>query len=164
MDARARHSFPAAERELTIRRTFEAPRALVFKAWTEPQHLARWSCPRGFTFTENSGDLRVGGTFAARMRSPQGSDHRLRGVYREIVPPERLVFTHAWIDENGTPGPETIVTVTLTERAGRTEMTFHQGIFDSLASRDGHEQGWSSCFERLAELLSVLPREQNSHA
>src|ERR1700732_1818706 len=107
LDARARNSAaaPAAERELTIRRTFDAPRALVFKAWTEPQHLARWSCPRGFTFTENSGDLRVGGTFAARMRSPQGSDHRLRGVYRELVPPQRLVFTHAWIGENGTARP-----------------------------------------------------------
>ena len=90
------------------------------------------------------------------MRSPYGSDHRLRGVYREIVPPERLVFTHAWIDASGTPGPETIVTVTLAERDGRTEMTFHQGIFASVAARDGHQQGWSSCFERLAELLAAL--------
>lgn len=158
MDATARNS-AAAERELTIRRTFNAPRALVFKAWTEPQHLAQWSCPRGFTSLENTGELRVGGAFAARMRSPEGSDHRLRGVYREIVPPERLVFTHAWIEEDGTPGPETIVTVTLAERNARTEMTFHQGNFASVASRDGHAQGWSSCFERLAVLLSALPGE-----
>src|SRR5256886_12635204 len=86
MAARARNSAaaPAAERELIIRRTFDAPRALVFRVWTEPQHLAQWSCPRGFTMTENSGELRVGGAFAACMRSPEGSDHRLRGVYREI--------------------------------------------------------------------------------
>jgi uncharacterized protein YndB with AHSA1/START domain len=159
MNATARSDAAAPERELTIRRTFNAPRALVFRAWTEPEHLARWSCPRGFTSTGNQGELRVGGAFSAGMRSPQGTEHRLRGVYREIVPPERLVFTHCWLDERGTPGPETLVTVTLTERDGRTEMTFHQGIFASVAVRDGHEQGWSSCFERLAELLAALPRD-----
>lgn len=161
MAARAQDSAaaPAAERELTMRRTFDAPRALVFRAWTEPQHLAQWSCPRGFTMIENRGELRVGGAFFAWMRSPQGEDHRMRGVYREIVAPERLVFTHAWLDARGAPGPETLVTVTLAERNGRTEMTFHQGIFDSVASRDGHEQGWTSCFELLAELLAKLPRD-----
>ena len=161
MDARARNSAaaPAAERELTIRRTFDAPRALVFRVWTEPQHLAQWSCPQGFILTENRGDLRVGGVFSACMRSPEGSDHRLRGVYREIVAPERLVFTHAWVDASGTRGPETLVTVTLAERNGRTEMTFHQGMFESVAARDGHQQGWTSCFERLAELLARLARD-----
>lgn len=161
MAARAQDSAspPAAERELTMRRTFDAPRALVFRAWTEPQHLAQWSCPRGFTMIENRGELRVGGAFFAWMRSPQGEDHRMRGVYREIVAPERLVFTHAWLDARGAPGPETLVTVTLAERNGRTEMTFHQGVFDSVASRDGHEQGWTSCFELLAELLAKLPRD-----
>ncbi len=161
MAARAQDSAaaPAAERELTIRRTFDAPRALVFRAWTEPQHLAQWSCPRGFTMIENRGELRVGGLFFAWMRSPEGEDHRMRGVYREIVAPERLVFTHAWLDARGAPGPETLVTVTLAERNGRTEMTFHQGTFDSVASRDGHEQGWTSCFELLAELLAKLPRD-----
>src|SRR5207237_1552049 len=86
----------------------------------------------------------------------EGIAHRLRGWYREIVPPAGLGFTHAWIDASGTPGPETIVSVTLAERDGRTEMTFHQGIFASVAARDGHQQGWSSCFERLAELLAAL--------
>jgi len=162
MDARARNS-TAAERELTIRRTFDAPRALVFAAWTEPQHLAQWSCPQGFTCSENSGDLRVGGTFAARMRSAAGTEHRLRGAYREVVPPERLVFTHSWVDEQGNPGPETLVTVTLAEHNGRTEMTFHQGVFASVSSRDGHEQGWTSCFERLAGLLARLPRSLVPH-
>lgn len=146
----------AAQRELTIRRSFAAPRALVFSAWTEPQHVAQWSCPRGFTFTDNRGDLRVGGTFSATMRSPEGTYHRLRGEYREIAPPERLAFTHCWVDEHGHAGPQTLVTVTLTERNGRTEMTFHQGLFESVAARDGHEQGWTSCFERLGELLARL--------
>jgi uncharacterized protein YndB with AHSA1/START domain len=153
MDARARNNTDAS-RELNIRRTFNAPRALVFRAWTEPQLLAQWSCPRGFTCSENRGELRVGGEFSARMRSPEGSEHRLRGVYREIVPPARLVFTHCWVDEQGRPGPETLVTVLLTERDGRTEMTFHQALFASVAARQGHEQGWTSCFELLAELLT----------
>jgi uncharacterized protein YndB with AHSA1/START domain len=157
MDARVRNSTDA-ERELIIRRSFDAPRELVFRAWTEPQLLAQWSCPRGFTFAENRGELRVGGAFSARMRSPEGTEHRLRGVYREIVPPERLVFTHCWVDEHGTAGPETLVTVTLTEGDGRTEMMFHQGLFASVGARDGHQQGWTSCFERLAELLRGAPR------
>jgi uncharacterized protein YndB with AHSA1/START domain len=143
MDARVRNNADA-ERELIIRRTFDAPRELVFRAWTEPQLLAQWSCPRGFTCSENRGELRVGGAFSACMRSPEGTEHRLRGVYREIVPPERLVFTHCWVDERGTPGPETLVTVILAERGGRTEMMFHQGLFASIAARDGHEQGWTS--------------------
>ena len=154
MDARARNS-ATAERELNIRRTFNAPRALVFRAWTEPQLLAQWSCPRGFTCSENRGELRVGGTFSARMRSPEGVEHRLRGVYREIVPPERLVFTHCWVDEQGAPGPETLVTVTLAEHDGRTEMRFRQALFASVEARDRHEQGWTSCFERLVELLTT---------
>jgi uncharacterized protein YndB with AHSA1/START domain len=89
------------------------------------------------------------------MRSPEGTGHHLRGVYREIVPPERLVFTHCWVDEQGAPGPETLVTVTLVDRDGRTEMLFHQALFVSIEARDGHEQGWTSCFERLAELLTT---------
>ena len=157
MDAKARTSI--AERELTIRRTFAAPRALVFKAWTEPQHLAQWSCPRGFSIAENRGELRVGGGFAATMRSPEGTEHRVQGVYREIAPPERLVFTHAWLDASGTPGPQTLVSVTLVERNGATEMTFHQGVFESQASRDGHREGWSSSFERLEQLLTGLSRD-----
>jgi uncharacterized protein YndB with AHSA1/START domain len=164
MDATARSSAGAstdisAERELTIHRTFAAPRALVFRAWTEPEILAQWSCPRGFTISENHGELRVGGAFFVRMHSAQGSEHRMRGVYREIVRPERLVFTHCWLDADGNAGPETIVTVTLRERGGQTDMTFHQGSFDSRASRDGHAAGWTSCFERLTELLTGLPRD-----
>src|ERR1700745_3408407 len=98
MDARARNS-ATAERELHIRRSFNAPRELVFRAWTEPQLLAPGSWPRGFIYGENRGERVVGGAFSARMRSPEGAEHRLRGVYREIVPPERLVFTHCWVDE-----------------------------------------------------------------
>jgi uncharacterized protein YndB with AHSA1/START domain len=146
----------AADYELSIIRIFDAPRDLVFAAWTDPKHMARWAGPRGFTSTDGEMDVRPGGIHRASLRAPDGTIHRVRGVYREIVAPERLVFTHAWEDENGDASPETIVTVTLAEREGKTRMMFHQAIFESKASRDGHGQGWSQSFDRLAELLALL--------
>ena len=146
----------SAERELVITRIFAAPRSLVFKAWIEPQHLAHWSGPRGFTVPDSTMDLRPGGAFRSCLRAPDGSEHWVRGTYREIVEPERLVFTHAWEDEDGKPGLETLVSVAFAEQAGQTTMHFHQATFDSRASRDGHEGGWSSSFDRLAEYLASL--------
>jgi uncharacterized protein YndB with AHSA1/START domain len=151
MAARTRVAADPAERVLVLTRVFDAPRALVFKAWTESQHLLRWSCPNGFTLTHCEGDLRPGGAWRSCMRSPTGIDLWLGGMYREIAPPERLVFTHAWLDENGKPGHETLVTVTLADHGGKTEMTFHQAEFDSVESRDGHRGGWTECFDKLAE-------------
>ena len=140
----------ATERELVTTRVFDAPRNLVFKAWTEREHLMRWSAPRGFDVIESTGELRVGGTWRAGMRSPDGAEYWLGGIYREIVPDERLVFTHRW-DEEG--AADTLVTVTLTERNGKTEMNFRQTGFRSAESRNGHEGGWSEAFERLGEHL-----------
>ena len=144
-----------SERTLTITRLFKAPRALVFKAWTTPEHLAHWSGPQGFTTPHHSMDLRPGGAYRACLRAPDGSEHWVQGVYREIAAPERLVFTHAWEDANGHPGHQTLVTVTFAEHDGQTMMTFHQAEFDSAESRDGHEGGWSSSFERLAAYLEA---------
>jgi uncharacterized protein YndB with AHSA1/START domain len=140
-------------RELLIVRTFAAPRALVWAAWTDAERTAQWMAPAGFTIPFNEGDLRPGGAWRAHMRSPDGEDHRCRGIYREVVAPERLVFTHTWTDEQWTPGAETLVTVTFAERDGKTVMTFRQTGFVSEASRDGHGDGWAQCFDRLEELL-----------
>ena len=154
----ARRSSPAkatAERELVITRVFDAPPDLVFKAWTEPEHLERWQgAPRGFTVTAHKVEFRPGGAYRLCMRSPEGVDHWLQGVYREIVEPERLVFTHAWLDAQGKPGTETLVTITFTKRGGKTELTLHQTGFMSVESRDGHQGGWTSTFDRLAEYLA----------
>ena len=153
----SRHEVNAdAARTLVLTRRFDAPRELVFRMWTEPEHLAHWSGPRGFTTPHHETDLRPGGAYRACLRAPDGSEHWVQGVYREIAPPERLVFTHAWEDGTGRPGPQTLVTVTFAERAGQTEMTLHQALFESEASRDGHRGGWSSSFERLAEHLASL--------
>ena len=140
--------------ELVITRIFMAPPALVFAAWTEPEHLAHWSGPEGFTTPHHEMDLRPGGRYRACLRSPEGEDHWVGGVYREIEPPTRLVMTHVWENVGGQPGPETLVTVTFTEEgAGRTRMQFRQTGFTSKASRDGHEEGWSSSFDKLATHL-----------
>jgi uncharacterized protein YndB with AHSA1/START domain len=88
------------------------------------------------------------------MRSPEGIDHWLQGVYREVVEPERLVFTHVWLDAEGKPGKETLVTITFTERDGKTELTLHQTGFKTVESRDGHQKGWTSTFDRLADYLA----------
>jgi uncharacterized protein YndB with AHSA1/START domain len=153
MAARAGNSAAAelTERALVITRVFDAPRSLVFKVWAEPEHLAHWWGPTDFTLPACTINFRPGGAYRFHMRSPEGADHWLRGVYREIVEPERLVFTYAWEDVEGKPGHETLVTVTFAEQSGKTVLTFHQGVFESITSRNEHEEGWSSAFELLAE-------------
>jgi len=146
------------ERVLVITRVFDAPRTLVWKAWTEREHLVRWSGPHGFTVTHCEGDIRPGGTWRSCLRSPEGVDHWNSGVYREIVPPERLVFTFAW-EEDGKRGHETLVTVAFAEEDGRTRMTFRQAVFETVSSRDGHADGWSQAFERLAAYAPTIGAE-----
>ena len=141
--------------ELVITRMFDAPRELVFECWTNPQHLQHWQgAPRGFTVTSYESDMRTGGFFRICMRSPEGVDRSLEGGYRAIEKPERLVFTHAWLDAGRKPGKETLVTITLTERDGKTELTLRQTGFPSVESRDGHKYGWSSALDVLTDYLA----------
>jgi len=146
--------------DLDITRVFDAPRDLVFKAWTDSEWGKEWSAPNGFTVLGSEGDLRVGGAWRLGMRRPGEDDLWVGGVYREIVAPERLVFTHAWEDAQGTPGHQTLVTVTLAQRGGKTEMHFRQTGFDSVESRDGHQEGWSECFDKLERLLATALQRQ----
>ncbi|HEU4364819.1 MAG TPA: SRPBCC domain-containing protein [Candidatus Krumholzibacteria bacterium] len=142
-------------------RVFDASRELVFRAWTDRVHLMHWSAPHGFTVTHSEGDLRPGGRWRACMRSPEGTEYWLGGVYREITSPERLVFTHAWEEPKGTPGHETLVTITLVAQRGKTKLTFHQTGFASVEARDGHRGGWSESFERLADCVARMKEEHN---
>ncbi|NJN87411.1 MAG: SRPBCC domain-containing protein [Leptolyngbyaceae cyanobacterium SL_7_1] len=139
---------------LTIWRKFNAPRSLVFQVWTQPEHFARWLGPKDFTTTFCQMDVQLGGAYRACIRSSEGTDHWMQGIYQEIVEPERLVFTFAWEDEQGQPKHETLVTVTFTEQGDQTLMTFHQAIFESVESRDSHHSGWSECFDRLDAYLT----------
>jgi uncharacterized protein YndB with AHSA1/START domain len=143
-----------AERELVITRLFNAPRELVWKAWTERDRVLRWLGPKDFTATEFEMDRRPGGAWHSRMRSPEGKEYSNGGVVREAVEPERLVFTFAWDNDDGSPGREMLVTITFAERNGGTEMIFSQAVFESAEDRDGHREGWSESFDRLAEYLA----------
>jgi uncharacterized protein YndB with AHSA1/START domain len=143
----------SAERELVVTRIFDAPRRLLFKMWTEPEHLARWWGPRGFTGLSSCMDVRPGGAWTRSMQAPNGSVIRKHGVYREIVAPECLVFTYVTDDPEGNPGPATLVTVTFADVGGKTRLTLHQASFHSVATRDDHRRGWIGALERFAEYL-----------
>ena len=141
--------------ELVITRVFDAPRSLVFKAWTEPDRAARWWGPQGFTTLHCAMDVRTGGAFRVCTRAPDGTEYWKQGVYREVAEPERLVFTFAWEDAEGKPGHETVVTVTFAEHGAKTRLTLHQAVFETVAARDSHQAGWTSTMERLAEYLTT---------
>jgi uncharacterized protein YndB with AHSA1/START domain len=155
MAARTNAANAPAERELVVERVFDAPRRLVFRLWTQPEHAARWWAPQGFTTLLCQMDVRPGGTWRRRMRSPEGTVHVKRGVYREVVEPELLVFTYADEDADGRPGHETLVTVSFAEAGGKTTLTLHQAAFDTAAARDAHRGGWTSCLERFADYLAA---------
>jgi uncharacterized protein YndB with AHSA1/START domain len=154
LEAQARDT---ASRELVVTRVFDAPREVVFAAWSDATQAAQWWGPQGFTTISCEMDVRPGGAYRACMRSPEGTRHCRRGVYREVVRPERLVFTLAWEDADGNPGHEMMITVTFADVAGRTRLTLHQTGFETVAARDDHRRGWSSCLERFAEYLAALP-------
>jgi uncharacterized protein YndB with AHSA1/START domain len=144
---------------LVLTRVLEAPRALVFKVWSEPEHLVRWWGPTGFTLPSCKIEFHPGGAFHCLMLSPEGSEHRMHGVYREIVAPEKISFSWTWVDAEGQPGPETLVTVTL-EEAGKdgaqTKLTLHHAVFESITARDAHNGGWTQCLERLGAYVASL--------
>jgi uncharacterized protein YndB with AHSA1/START domain len=154
MDTRTSIDADEREPELVITRILDAPRNVVFQAWTEPGRAARWWGPQGFVTTYCDMDVRRGGAFRVCMRSPEGVDHWKQGVYREVVEPERLVFTFAWEDAEGKPGHETLVTVSFAEQGAKTRLTLHQAVFETVARRDEHQRGWTSTLQRFAEYLA----------
>lgn len=153
MAATANATNAKPQHELVITRTFDAPRRLVFRAWTRPEHMVRWLGPKDFTAPSCTMDFRPGGAYRACIRSPDGKDYWMRGIYREIVEPERLIFTFAW-EEEGERGRETLITVTFGEQGEKTRMTFRHAFFESVEERDSHHEGWSECLDRLAQFLA----------
>ena len=139
---------------LEMARVFEAPRALVFALWTDPRHAQNWWGPSDHPASFLEMDVRPGGAWHGCLRSREsGKELWQGGVFREVVPPDRVVFTFAW-EEEGVRGLETLVSVTFAEEGGRTRMSFRQAPFRSAASRDGHRGGWTSSFDRLAAYLA----------
>lgn len=143
---------------LEIHRVLDAPRVLVFKTWTSAEHLARWWGPKDFSAPSLSMDFRPGGSYRHAIRSADGADYWMRGVYQEIVEPERIVFTFAWEDDASQPGAETLVTVTFEEHNGKTRLTFRQEPFATIEERDSHASGWGECLDRLEACLALSNR------
>lgn len=149
-------------------RVLDAPRELVWKAWTEPERFRRWWGPRGYTSPVTETDSRVGGRFFWGMRPPDGREFFITGVFREVVVPGRFVITKSFADADGTPVPashygvpgdwplETVLSVTLEERDGRTGMTVREeGIPEVM--RGPNEEGMREALDRLAEYLTTTP-------
>jgi uncharacterized protein YndB with AHSA1/START domain len=148
-------------KELTLKRTFDAPRELVFKAWTDPSLLSKWWGPTGFTTPIAQVDARKGGKLYIVMHGPKGSDFDMdmptSGVFQEFDPPRRFVFSNeALHDENGVPQLATLCTVTFDEVSGKTEMTLHIVLVKSTpasaAAWAGAEMGWNMSLDKLTAL------------
>ena len=139
--------------ELLITRDLKASRERVFAAWTDPRQASIWWAPQDCTPLSCEMDVRPGGIWRRRMRIPDGTVITKHGVYREVVVPERLVFTYITEYADGRVDPETLVTVTLVDLGGRTRLTLRHTGFQTDASRAGHEGGWTSCVERFAAFI-----------
>jgi uncharacterized protein YndB with AHSA1/START domain len=137
---------------LHLSRTLPARRSRVFAALTEPEELARWFGPNGFTARSVDVDLRVGGAYRIAMQPPEGELFYLGGEFREVDPPAHLSYTFCYED----PDPEdqeTIVTLSLEDLVDATELEFSQREFATERRRALHEEGWANSLDRLREML-----------
>jgi uncharacterized protein YndB with AHSA1/START domain len=164
------------ETEVVINRVFDAPRALVWKAWIDCEHVKNWWGPKGFVAPFCKIDLQVGGKYLNSMRGLEGmgkwsgKEIWSTGTYREIVPLERIVSTDSFADEKGNVVPATyydmdanfplelMVTVTFKEYDDKTELTLHHVGFPSTSDRDNAKQGWMESLDKLAEVLAELKK------
>jgi uncharacterized protein YndB with AHSA1/START domain len=140
--------------ELVIERRFDAPPELLFKMWTEPEHIVRWwGCPM-MRANKVTNDLRVGGGFRSEMTLEDGVEHTLFGTYREIEPPTRVSFTWTWENETMGRGYETLVTVMLAADGDGTMMTLRHEFFEDADMRDQHNEGWTASVDRLSGIVA----------
>lgn len=157
MNAKATHS-STADREIVMSRVLDAPRELVFKAYTEPEHIARWWGPNGFSTTIHEMDVRPGGMWRFMMHGPNGIDYPNRIVYTEVVPPERLVFDHG--GDSDEHFPQFHVTVIFDDVEGNTELTLRMlfpTVEECQKTRDfGAVEGGNQTLTRLEEYLKTM--------
>ena len=146
------------EKDLVLTRILNVPRERVWKAWTDPTQLAMWWGPRGFTNPVCAVDLRPGGALRIDMRGPDGIVYPMVGVYREIVAPERLVFTASALDAERRPLFEVLNTVSFAAQGRMTRLTVEARVISRNAGADGYlagmEQGWIQTLDRLAAHIS----------
>jgi uncharacterized protein YndB with AHSA1/START domain len=141
-------------RDLVITREFDAPLERVWRAWTEPAQLVRWFFPAHCTPKDPLFDVRPGGALRYTFIGDDGTPHRMRGVFEEIAPCERLVFTHGWADPDGIVEQDTRVTVSFAEVGDQTRITMRQVGLETEEGRSSHAGGWGEAFDHLAALLA----------
>ena len=151
------------EQEFIVEREFAAPQTLMFAVFTQPEHLKRWWAPKPYTVPTCTVDLRPGGIWHYSMRSPEGQEHWARSIYREIAPPEKLVYTSTFADEHANPTeglPEHLTTVIFTEEAGKTRVTaliqFAKLADMEFAASMGMVQGMNMTWDSLIEYIQEL--------
>jgi uncharacterized protein YndB with AHSA1/START domain len=147
----------APRRVVNLTRLIDAPRALVFEAWTNPKHVEKWWGPKNFTNIVEKWDARPNGTIRLTMKAQSGFSHPMTGTFHEVVPPERLVFLAVAEDEAGNRLLESLTTVTFADEAGKTKLTVHASAVGiapiSVQMLAGMEQGWSQSLDRLDEQM-----------
>ena len=144
-----------ADREIVMTRTVNAPRELVWAAWTQADHIAAWWGPNGFTTTHKEMKVAVGGVWRFTMHGPDGKDWPNRIVYREVVKPERLVYDH---DDDEVGARSFVSTVTFEDLDGKTRLTLRQNVSEALAKQTGAYPSWLEMLERLDGLLGEPSR------
>ncbi|HEX3674405.1 MAG TPA: SRPBCC domain-containing protein [Rhizomicrobium sp.] len=158
-------STTASAGELTITRLYDAPRALVYKMWTDPALVQKWWAPEGFTNPVCEWDARAGGAIRIVMRAREdiaamigGADHPMKGVFQEVVPNEKLVFTNIAVDEDGKHLIDGLTTVTFADEGGKTRLVMHTSVtgVSPLAPQmiAGMEAGWSQSLDKLRDLIA----------
>ncbi len=143
---------PSNTHSLHLTRTLPTTPARLFDAWATADQLKRWTCPDPTAVVDVDIDLRPGGHYSIRMKV-DGGTHTTGGTYQEVDRPNRLVYTWAWKEESHPMKEETLVTVAFASVKGGTEIRLTHESFPTPGDRDGHEQGWAICLDRLAELV-----------
>jgi uncharacterized protein YndB with AHSA1/START domain len=161
-NARTSAAMESSEWDLVMTRVFDAPRELVFKAWTETKHVAQWWGPKSFTNPVCEMDVRPGGAIRIHMRAPDGVVYPMTGVFQEITAPERLVFVSSALDDKGNSMFDVLSTVTFADQRGKTELTLQLRVIKATTAAPqylkGMEMGWKQSLDRLGEHLATAQK------
>ena len=156
-------SIEANDHKLVITRDFDAPRDLVWKAWTEPGQIKEWlRMGEGMTIESVKADVRVGGRFRIQQKMDDGEFFTAAGTYLEVKPPERLVYTWDWEKDGGgtefgeVEGKPSLITIEFLKRGNQTELVLTHSRFASVQSRDNHAEGWGRGVESFARFVEGL--------
>lgn len=152
------HDVAQLEKELVITRVFDAPRELVYRAWTDPRMMAQWWGPHHFTAPVCELDVRPGGAIRIHMQGPDGTIYPMTGTFQEVDAPSRLIFVSAANDNDGQPLFEILNTITLDEQEGKTTLTLRAKPFNLTAAAalplSGMEEGWNQTLDKLAAFVT----------